>query len=200
MSKKKEVLTVEATETPSRGKETRDSQQRGGAFKIPKASVNRSLQRRVSQAATSLRLEIPQEVIEAHREAGYHIAWCRYRINGSIDVENLRELKSNKGYEFVPASQEQVGDLAVLKSEGPDGESVITSGDCVLMRTPLEFFEEIQRKSAEKSQRITRDMQQVSGKSKFAGHGLIPEGKSEISKGAKGVANEYKASSFADDE
>lgn len=150
--KSEQPVTTEASREP------RTEEIREGALSIPRPKEDRRLMAQLSTANHKPKLSIPKEVVDSHREAGWHIAFARYRINGDIDVENLSDLIRDKGWEFVPPRQDQVLGLVDHKETHTDGSDIIVKGDSVLMRTPLEPYLARLERNASRSRMTSKAM------------------------------------------
>lgn len=156
---------------------------REGALSIPRPKEDRRLMAQLSTANHKPKLSIPKEVVEAHRAAGWHIAFARYRINGNVDVENLSNLIRDKGWEFVPPKQDQVLGLVDHSETHTDGSDIIVKGDSVLMRTPLEPYLARLERNASKSRMTSKAMD---SENKRKGYNNLETNKETFETGTKG--------------
>lgn len=104
----------------------------------------------------------PPALLPEYEIPGYHLAWIRYTLRGEDEKDHVFR-KIQEGYE--PVRPEEVGAVGVPTMEDGKYAGAITSGDVMLMKLPLEMWEQRQ----EHFQELTRRQEQASEQQFYSG-------------------------------
>ncbi len=118
-------------------------------------------------------LTIPDEIRERFEDSGYHLRWvrCNFGVGGQFDIKNVGN-RAMMGY--IPVIAEEIPEFAYFVTRrdiglpGAPGEydykDVITQGDLMLAKCPIENVAAYRREVAEESrlrqQAVSREAKQ----------------------------------------
>jgi len=160
------------------------------------------------RASTYLRrdtMELPPEVVERFAADGYTLRWVRSNlgVGGPADIKNLGR-RAMMGYvpvtisevpEFAPFSTRRDVNLPGM-AEAFSYTDVISQGDVILMKCPVEYVQEYRDDSLRRA-----ELENNAVSRKAQREGLMDESSTHITQGGRTISpRRGKTVSFASDE